>query len=187
MPLWADAVRRRRSPVEVAAQSLRKPQKNNPAGGLAALPAGTNDKSIPDEAGASRTQAVTVALEARRRRTERERSSPASPSSIRGQPVAQAMIMHGGCLWHIYRPRRRSTRGTSTSRPPTASQIHLPAGHRPKLWDGHIVSLTVAHAQRTAGMHELFCRRIRSHARQASRGPAWPFPSANLADGTWKT
>ena len=27
------------------------------------------------------------------------------------------------------------------------------------------------YAQRTAGMDELFCRRIRSHARQASRGP----------------
>ena len=34
---------------------------------------------------------------------------------------------------------------------------------------------------------ELFCPRIGSHARQASRGPARPFPFANLADGTWNT
>ena len=43
------------------------------------------------------------------------------------------------------------------------------------------------YAQRAAGMDKLFCRRICGHARQASRGPARPFPSANLADGAWKT
>ena len=43
------------------------------------------------------------------------------------------------------------------------------------------------YAQRAAGMDKLFCRRIRSHARQASRGPTQPLPPANLAAGRWET
>ena len=46
---------------------------------------------------------------------------------VRDQPLAQAVVVRGGCLWCIDRPCPRSTRPTSMSRVPTASPTHLPA------------------------------------------------------------
>ena len=55
-----------------------------------------------------------------------------------GRPVAQVVVMCGGCRWWIDRACRRSTCRTSISRPPTASLTRVP----PALRSARATSLT---------------------------------------------
>ena len=90
--------------------------------------------------------------------------------------AAQAVVVRGGCLRCIDRPCPRSTRPTSISRVPTASQTYLPAGRKHvKALDAEQLTTCGAVDEVLAAPMPAVCSAIaRSSGTATPRGASWP-------------